>query len=75
MRCQFCEEDNRRGLGFDKPEIEYNPDYSSVAVAPTVLGILAIQVLLFGLIRKINYFSYLCPIGFIQHAKTGKYIQ
>jgi len=32
-RCQFCEEDNRRGLGFDKPPIEYNPDYSSVAEA------------------------------------------
>ena len=32
-RCQFCEEDNRRGLGFDKPSIEYNPDYSSVAEA------------------------------------------
>lgn len=30
-RCQFCEEDNRRGLGFDKPLIEYNPDQSSVA--------------------------------------------
>lgn len=32
-RCQFCEDDNRRGLGFDKPAIEYNPDYSSVAEA------------------------------------------
>ncbi|MFT7033933.1 MAG: CubicO group peptidase (beta-lactamase class C family) [Cyclobacteriaceae bacterium] len=32
-KCQFCEQDNRRGLGFDKPEIEYNSDYSSVAEA------------------------------------------
>lgn len=32
-KCQFCDEDNRRGLGFDKPAIEYNPDYSSVAQA------------------------------------------
>lgn len=23
-RCQFCENDNRRGLGFDKPEMNYN---------------------------------------------------
>ncbi len=22
-RCQFCENDNRRGLGFDKPEMDY----------------------------------------------------
>jgi CubicO group peptidase (beta-lactamase class C family) len=22
-RCQFCENDNRRGLGFDKPEMNY----------------------------------------------------
>ena len=25
-RCQYCEEDNRRGLGFDKPLIEYDPE-------------------------------------------------
>ena len=30
-RCQYCDEGNRRGLGFDKPLIEYNPDQSSVA--------------------------------------------
>lgn len=30
-RCQYCEEDNRRGLGFDKPLIEYNERASSVA--------------------------------------------
>jgi beta-glucosidase-like glycosyl hydrolase/CubicO group peptidase (beta-lactamase class C family) len=23
IRCQFCENDNRRGLGFDKPEMNY----------------------------------------------------
>ncbi|MCO6478635.1 MAG: serine hydrolase [Phaeodactylibacter sp.] len=32
-RCQYCEEGNRRGLGFDKPQIEYNPESSSVAEA------------------------------------------
>lgn len=32
-RCQYCEEDNRRGLGFDKPLIEYDPASSSVAEA------------------------------------------
>ncbi|MEQ6119090.1 serine hydrolase [Reichenbachiella sp. MALMAid0571] len=30
-RCQFCDEDNRRGLGFDKPLIEYDSLKSSVA--------------------------------------------
>ena len=25
-RCQFCEEGNRRGLGFDKPLLEWNPN-------------------------------------------------
>ena len=30
-RCQFCEEGNRRGLGFDKPLIEYDPAESYVA--------------------------------------------
>ncbi len=29
--CQYCEEGNRRGLGFDKPLIEYDADKSSVA--------------------------------------------
>ncbi len=32
-RCQYCEEENRRGLGFDKPLIEYHPQKSSVAKA------------------------------------------
>ena len=30
-RCQYCEEGNRRGLGFDKPVIEYTPEASYVA--------------------------------------------
>ena len=30
-RCQFCETDNRRGLGFDKPPIEYVEGASYVA--------------------------------------------
>ncbi len=30
-RCQFCEEGNRRGLGFDKPLIEYDSLKSYVA--------------------------------------------
>ncbi|WP_422361866.1 serine hydrolase domain-containing protein [Reichenbachiella sp.] len=30
-RCQYCEKDNRRGLGFDKPLIEYDSIKSSVA--------------------------------------------
>lgn len=30
-KCQYCEEGNRRGLGFDKPLINYDPDKSSVA--------------------------------------------
>lgn len=30
-RCQFCAEGNRRGLGFDKPLIEYDPKQSYVA--------------------------------------------
>lgn len=30
-RCQYCPEGNRRGLGFDKPLIEYHPQKSSVA--------------------------------------------
>ena len=32
-RCQYCDEDNRRGLGFDKPMIEYDSIKSSVAKA------------------------------------------
>ncbi|UXP33782.1 beta-lactamase family protein [Reichenbachiella agarivorans] len=30
-RCQYCEQGNRRGLGFDKPLIEYDQIKSSVA--------------------------------------------
>jgi CubicO group peptidase (beta-lactamase class C family) len=30
-RCQFCDEGNRRGLGFDKPMISYDPAQSYVA--------------------------------------------
>ncbi|MEZ5039917.1 MAG: serine hydrolase [Saprospiraceae bacterium] len=30
-RCQYCDEGNRRGLGFDKPMIEYDKKASSVA--------------------------------------------
>ena len=30
-RCQFAENGNRRGLGFDKPLLEYHPQNSSVA--------------------------------------------
>lgn len=32
-RCQYCHEDNKRGLGFDKPLIEYDAQKSSVAQA------------------------------------------
>lgn len=40
IRCQYCEEGNRRGLGFDKPLIEYNENASSVAkdASPTSFG-------------------------------------
>ncbi len=31
--CQYCEQGNRRGLGFDKPLIQYHPQKSSVAEA------------------------------------------
>ncbi|MFY0651873.1 MAG: serine hydrolase [Cyclobacteriaceae bacterium] len=30
-RCQYCDQENRRGLGFDKPLIEYDSIKSSVA--------------------------------------------
>ncbi len=33
IRCQYCGEGNRRGLGFDKPQIEYDAQSSSVAQA------------------------------------------
>ncbi len=32
-KCQFCETGNKRGMGFDKPLIEYDADRSSVAEA------------------------------------------
>jgi CubicO group peptidase (beta-lactamase class C family) len=32
-KCQYCELGNRRGLGFDKPQIEFDPDKASVAQA------------------------------------------
>ncbi len=40
IRCQYCEEDNRRGLGFDKPLIEYHPQNSSTAksASPNTFG-------------------------------------
>ena len=34
-RCQYCEEDNRRGLGFDKHMIDYDEGYSYVARSAT----------------------------------------
>jgi beta-N-acetylhexosaminidase len=39
-RCQYCEEGNRRGLGFDKPLIEYDPQKSSVSkdASPSSFG-------------------------------------
>lgn len=39
-RCQYCEEGNRRGLGFDKPLIEYDPAGSPVAkdASPSSFG-------------------------------------
>ncbi len=37
-KCQFCEEGNRRGLGFDKPLIEYNANASSVAKSASPLS-------------------------------------
>lgn len=40
VRCQYCDEGNKRGLGFDKPLIEYDPDKSSVAkdASPSSFG-------------------------------------
>lgn len=39
-RCQYCEEGNRRGLGFDKPLIEYDAkqSYISQAASPRSFG-------------------------------------
>lgn len=38
--CQFCENGNRRGLGFDKPLVEFNYNVSSVArgASPSSFG-------------------------------------
>ncbi len=38
--CQFCQEGNRRAIGFDKPLIEHNPKSSSVArqASPSSFG-------------------------------------
>lgn len=35
-RCQYCEEGNRRGLGFDKPLITYDANMSSTAKAASL---------------------------------------
>lgn len=37
-RCQFCEEDNRRGLGFDKPALVENEGVASNNVASESFG-------------------------------------
>ncbi|RQH11889.1 hypothetical protein D5R40_34920 [Okeania hirsuta] len=39
-KCQYCEEGNRRGLGLDKPLIEYDKSSSSVAeqASPSSFG-------------------------------------
>ena len=40
IRCQYCGEGNRRGLGFDKPLIEYDENASSIAkdASPSSFG-------------------------------------
>ena len=40
IRCQYCDQGNRRGLGFDKPLIEYHPQNSSTAksASPNTFG-------------------------------------
>lgn len=39
-RCQYCEEDNRRGLGFDKPPVEYPEEgsYMAKSASPKSFG-------------------------------------
>ena len=39
-RCQYCEQDIRRGIGFDKPLVEYHPQKSSTAkdASPDTFG-------------------------------------
>lgn len=39
-RCQYCDQDNRRGLGFDKPLIDYNPAqaYTAESASPSSYG-------------------------------------
>lgn len=38
--CQFCEQGNKRGLGFDKPDLQYDPLGSSMAkdASPQTFG-------------------------------------
>lgn len=39
-RCQYCDEDNRRGLGFDKPPVEYpeGGSYMAKSAGPLSFG-------------------------------------
>ncbi len=39
-RCQYCQEGNRRGLGFDKPLIRYRPSesYTAKSASPSSFG-------------------------------------
>lgn len=39
-RCQYCDEDNRRGLGFDKPPVEYPEEgsYMAESASPKSFG-------------------------------------
>ena len=37
-RCQFCEEENRRGIGFDKPQFEGEPGPTCGCVSPLSFG-------------------------------------
>ena len=37
-RCQFCDDDNRRGIGFDKPQLEDGPGPTCGCVSPLSYG-------------------------------------
>lgn len=37
-RCQYCDEDNRRGIGFDKPQLEDGPGPTCGCVSPLSYG-------------------------------------
>ncbi|MGA1543666.1 MAG: serine hydrolase domain-containing protein [Saprospiraceae bacterium] len=37
-KCQYCEEGNHRGMGFEKPLIEYDPNRSPVAASTSPLA-------------------------------------